>query len=126
MKAWTIKRYGNDSPLVLMDLPKPKPGPGEVLVAIKAASVNPVDLKIREGKLKKIIPHEFPLTLGNDCSGVVVELGSAVRGFKIGDEVYLRAKKDSIGTFAEFIAADASTVALKPKNTTFEQAAALP
>lgn len=126
MRAWAIKEYGDNSKVQLLELPKPTAGPDEVLIQVRAASINPVDFKIREGKLKLVLPYSFPLILGNDCSGVVVEVGAQVTRFKVGDEVYTRPHKDRIGTLAEFIAAKEAAVALKPKNISFEQAAGVP
>ncbi len=126
MKAWAIKEYGDNSKVQLLELPKPTPGSDEVLIQVRAASINPVDFKIRDGKLKLVLPYDFPLILGNDCSGVVVETGSQVTRFKVGDEVYARPHKDRIGTLAEFIAAKETAVALKPKNISFQQAAGVP
>ncbi len=126
MKAWAIKEYGDNSKVQLLELPKPAPGPDEVLIQVRAASINPVDFKIREGKLRLILPYAFPLILGNDCSGVVVEVGAHVTRFKAGDEVYTRPHKDRIGTLAEYIAARETAVAIKPENISFQQAAGVP
>ncbi len=126
MRAWGINKYGDNSVVQFLNVPKPILANDEVLIQIKAASINPVDFKIRDGKLKFVLPYEFPLILGNDCSGVVVEIGTKVSKFKIGDEVYTRPHKDRIGTFAEYIAAKVSAVAKKPKNISFEEAASIP
>lgn len=126
MRAWAIKKYGDGSRLELMDLPKPEVSPTEILIQLKAASLNPVDFKIRQGKLRLILPYKFPLILGNDGAGLIVAKGAQVTKFKIGDEVYTRPNKDRIGTLAEYIAADESSVALKPANISFEEAASLP
>ena len=85
-------------------MPDPKLRDDDVLVQIHAAGVNPLDSKIRDGEFKLILPYRLPLILGNDVAGVVVRVGSRVRRFKPGDEVYARPDKDRIGTFAEFIA----------------------
>lgn len=126
MKAWAINSYGDNSKVHLLELPKISPKEDEVLIKIHAASINPVDFKIRDGKLKFVLRYKFPLILGNDCSGVVVEIGSKVTHFKVGDEVYTRPHKDNIGTLAELIAAKESAVAHKPKNISFEEAASIP
>lgn len=123
MKAWAIKSYGDNSKVQLMDLPEPKVGDDEILIQMKAASLNPVDLKIRDGKLKAIVSYSFPLILGHDCAGIVVKIGSNVKRFRIGDEVYTRPE---IGTLAELVVAKETAVAKKPKNITFEEAASLP
>ena len=78
MKAIAIEAFGGRDKLRLMELPKPKPGPQEVLIQIKAAGVNPVVVKVREGLLQKRIPHEFPLILGWNAAGVVEAVGEGV------------------------------------------------
>ena len=85
-------------------MPQPDVGDNDVLVQVHAAGVNLLDAKIADGEFKIFLPYRFPLVLGNDVAGVVVEVGSRVRRFKPGDEVYARPDKDRIGTFAEFIA----------------------
>ena len=126
MKAWAIKKYGDGSRLEQMELPKPDLKPDEVLIQMKAASLNPVDFKIRQGKLKYILSYKFPLILGNDGAGVVVATGAQVTKFKVGDEVYTRPNKERIGTLAEYLTAPESAVALKPSNLDFEEAASIP
>ena len=126
MKAFLIDRYGKGAALRLGEVPEPELREDEVLVQIHAASVNPVDAKIRDGEFKLILPYRLPLILGNDAAGVVVRVGSKVRKFKTGDEVYGRPGKDRIGTFAEFIAINEADVAMKPKNLTMEEAASVP
>jgi alcohol dehydrogenase len=108
------------------EMPDPKVGENDVLVEIHAAGVNPVDFKIRNGEFKLIEPHRFPLILGNEAAGVVVRVGSRVRRFKPGDEVYARPRKSRIGTFAEFIAIAEDDVAHKPITLTMEEAASIP
>lgn len=125
MKAFIIDRYGRDT-VRLAEMPKPQPGAGDVLVQIHAASVNPVDFKIRDGKLKLVVPYRLPIILGNDLSGVVVEVGASVRRFKVGDEVYARPDKDRIGTFAEFIAIGEECMSLKPASLSMDEAASIP
>jgi len=125
MKAFIIDRYGPDT-VREAEMPRPQPRDTDVLVQIHAASVNPVDFKIRDGKLKPIIPYRLPIILGNDLSGVVVEVGASVRAFKPGDEVYARADKDRIGSFAEFIAVQEASVAPKPASLSMEEAASIP
>ena len=101
-------------------------GNNDVLVEIHAAGVNPLDAKIRDGQFKLILPYRLPLILGNDLAGVVVQVGSSVRRFKVGDEVYGRPDKNRIGTFAECIAVNEDDLALKPKALTMEEAASIP
>jgi NADPH:quinone reductase-like Zn-dependent oxidoreductase len=124
MKAFIVDRYKGK--LRLGDMPDPELRNHDVLVQIYAAGVNPLDSKIRDGELKLILPYRLPLILGNELAGVVIRVGSKVRGFKPGDEVYARPNQDRIGTFAEFIAMNEADVALKPKNLTMEEAASIP
>ncbi|WP_323147334.1 NADP-dependent oxidoreductase [Pseudomonas marginalis] len=125
MKAFLIDRYGKHQGR-LAEVPDPEPGIHDVLVKVHASSVNQLDSKISKGEFKLILPYTFPLIMGNDLAGVVVRVGSGVRTFKPGDEVYARPPDARIGGFAELIAIKESALALKPKNTSMEQAAALP
>lgn len=124
MKAFVIDRYKGD--LVAQEVADPAAGPGEVVVEIAAASVNPLDVKLRDGEFKAILPYGMPLILGNDLAGVVVAVGSEVRRFKVGDEVFARPDKGRIGAFAERIAIAEVDLALKPATVSMIEAAALP
>jgi NADPH:quinone reductase-like Zn-dependent oxidoreductase len=126
MKAFIIDRYGKADVLRAGEMPEPELRADDVLVQIHAASVNPLDLKIRDGEFKLLLPYRMPLILGNDMAGVVVRVGAGVRRFNVGDEVYARPDDDRIGTFAEFIAIKEDSLAPKPKTLTMEQAAAMP
>ncbi|WP_410661833.1 NADP-dependent oxidoreductase [Amycolatopsis sp. lyj-112] len=127
MKAFIVDRYGSSADNVRAgEMPEPEVGPHDVLVRIHAAGVNALDLKIRNGEFKLILPYRPPFILGNDVAGVVVRVGPRVRKFKAGDEVYARPDKNRIGTFAEFIAIDETDLALKPKQLTMEEAASIP
>jgi NADPH:quinone reductase-like Zn-dependent oxidoreductase len=126
MKAFIVDRYGSNDGVRFGEMPDPELRENDVLVQIHAASVNPLDLKIRDGKLKLILPYRLPLILGNDLAGVVVGVGSQVRRFKPGDEVYARPDQDRIGAFAEFISMNEDAVANKPKELTMEEAASIP
>lgn len=125
MKAMVIDRYGK-VPMRLAEMPTPEIDEYEVLADIHAASINPVDFKIRDGKVKLLVKYKMPLILGNDFSGVVAKVGAKVTRFKVGDEIYARPRKSKIGTFAEFIAIHEDDIALKPKNLSFEEAASIP
>lgn len=125
MKAFFIDRYGKNTGR-LGELPDPEVGAKDVLVAVHATSINLLDSKIRTGEFKLILPYTFPLILGNDLAGVVVRVGTGVRHFKPGDEVYARPPQDQIGSFAELICVSEDALALKPKNLTMEQAASIP
>lgn len=120
-----IDRYGK-VPMRLAEIPAPEIGEYEILAEIHAASINPVDFKIRDGKVKLLVKYQMPLILGNDFSGVVVKVGAKVTRFKVGDEIYARPRKSKIGTFAEYIAIHEDDIALKPKNLSFEEAASIP
>jgi NADPH:quinone reductase-like Zn-dependent oxidoreductase len=126
MKAFIIDRYGSTDGVRAGDMPEPELREDDVLVQIHAAGVNLLDSKISDGAFKRILPYRLPLILGNDVAGVVVRVGSRVRRFKPGDEVYARPDKDRIGTFAEFISMNEAAVALKPKELTMEEAASIP
>lgn len=126
MKAFVLERYGKKQALQAADLPTPEPRDDEVLVQVHAAGVNVLDAKIRDGAFKLILPYRLPLILGHDVAGVVIQVGPRVRQFKVGDEVYARPDDFRIGTFAEFVAVKETSLALKPKNLTMEEAASLP
>lgn len=126
MKAFVLDRYGKKSLLRRAEMPEPSVGDADVLVEIHAAGVNLLDCKIVTGEFKPILPYRPPFILGHDVAGVVVRVGSKVRAFKPGDEVYARPRDRRIGTFAEEIAIDQDDLALKPQNLTMEEAASIP
>src|SRR5689334_10630679 len=126
MKAWLIRRYGGPDRLQLAEVPPPEPGPTDVLVEIRAASINPLDWKTRPGQIRRVEPHRLPLILGNDLSGIVTAIGDRVTRFQVGDEVFARVAKHRIGTFAEQLAVDEHDLALKPKHLTHAEAASIP
>src|SRR5215212_12270386 len=126
MKAFAIDRYKSKDGGRIVDVPRPAVGADDVLVQVHAAGVNLLDAKIASGEFKIFLPYRFPLVLGNDVAGVVVQVGSRVRRFKPGDEVYARPDKDRIGTFAEFISMNEADVAIKPRELTMEEAASIP
>lgn len=125
MKAFVVTHYGPDG-LKPADVSTPTVGPHDVLVDIRAASINPLDKMVRNGEFKQLIKYKRPFTLGHDLSGVITKVGATVREFKVGDEIYARPRDRRIGAFAEQIAVDADDVALKPDSLTFEEAAAVP
>lgn len=126
MKAFLVDRYGKKETGRIGDAPQPPLRDDDVLIRVHAASVNALDTKIRTGEFKLILPYRLPLILGNDMAGTVVSVGAGVHHFNPGDEVYARPDDDRIGTFAEFIAVNAASVALKPGNLTMVEAASLP
>ena len=131
MKAVIAEQYGGVEVMAINDdLPLPGVGPNGVLVEVHAASVNPVDWKLRRGLLNAVMPVIFPVIWGCDLSGVVKEVGPAVTLFKPGDEVY--GMKDGYvaktyrGTYAEYAVVPEKSLAAKPKKLSHEQAAAVP
>lgn len=126
MRAITLERYGDKAGVRAGEVPDPDVGANDVLVRIRAASINPLDRMIRDGEMKTILPYKVPFVLGNDLAGVVVEVGTAVTRFAVGDEVFSRPDKNRIGTFAELIAVHQDDVAMKPATLTMEEAASLP
>ena len=126
MKAVTINRYGSIDVLEYSEIEKPQIKPDQLLVKIHATSVNPVDWKIRQGQPQLLSGFNFPIVLGCDLSGVVLEVGEQVENFEPGDEIYTFINPLVGGAYAEYIAIPANTAALKPKNITHSQAAAVP
>lgn len=125
MQAFFIERYGQDTGR-LGQVPEPQVQAHEVLVQVHASSVNLLDAKIAKGEFKLILPYHLPLVLGNDLAGVVLRVGTEVRRFKPGDEVYGRPPQARIGTLAERIAVAEEALALKPSNLDMEHAASVP
>jgi NADPH:quinone reductase-like Zn-dependent oxidoreductase len=126
MKAFILDRYGSADHVRAGDVPDPELREDDVLVQVHAAGVNLLDSKIRNGEFKIFLRYRLPLILGHDVAGVVVRVGSRVRRFKAGDEVYARPADGRIGTFAEFIAINEGDVAIKPKALSMEEAASIP
>jgi NADPH:quinone reductase-like Zn-dependent oxidoreductase len=126
MKAVRIHAYGNADVLMYEDAPVPSVASNEVLVRVVAASVNPVDWKIREGYLRKMISYPLPLTLGWDVSGVVEAVGAGVSRFRVGDAVFSRPDIKRNGTYAEYAAIREDEIAHKPKTISHVEAASLP
>jgi NADPH:quinone reductase-like Zn-dependent oxidoreductase len=126
MKAFIVDRYGKKNGVRIGEMPDPDVRENDVLVQVHAAAVNLLDSKIRNGEFKLILPYRLPLILGNDVAGVVVRVGSRVRRFKPGDQVYARPPLDRIGSFAELISMNEDAVAIMPKELTMEEAASIP
>ncbi|MCD7442221.1 NADP-dependent oxidoreductase [Streptomyces lincolnensis] len=125
MKAFVVEKYGKDG-VRAAEVAEPTVGDRDVLVRVGAASVNPLDKMVRNGEFKQLLKYKRPFVLGHDVAGVVTRVGSAVRGFEVGDEVYARPRDLRIGGFAEYIAIDADDVAPKPASLSLEEAAAVP
>ena len=126
MKAIRIHGYGDVDTLSYEDAPLPEPGTTDVRVRVHAAAVNPVDWKIRAGYLAEVVPHQMPLTLGWDVSGVVDQVGADVTHLSVGDAVYSRPDIMRNGTYAEYVVVRASEVAAKPETLSHNEAAAVP
>lgn len=126
MKAVRIKKYSGNIRTSLCEIPIPEITDSEVLVKVKAAAVNPVDILILTGSVKLIQKYSMPLTLGNECSGVVEKVGRRVKGFRKGDRVYTRLPLDKIGAFAEYAAVDQDALAKMPAGYGFSEASAIP
>ena len=128
MRAIAVKSWGGREALELVDVEPPPVAPDGVLIRIRAASLNPVDYKVREGKLAGAFPHHFPVILGWDAAGVVEQVGPAVTWFRPGDAVYGYCRRHELeyGTYAEFTTVPEGFLAHLPEGLSFEEAAALP
>lgn len=126
MKAIRLHSYGGPEVLVYEDVPRPEPGKDEVLLEVHAAGVNPIDWKVREGYAKDWLKHTLPLIPGWDFSGVVAELGSGVKNFAPGAQVYGKLDIALSGTYAEYAVTKTEHIALKPKIADHVHAAAVP
>lgn len=125
MKAITIAQYGGPEVLRFEELEQPRPKPDEVVVRVHAASVNPIDWRIREGAVKMFIKVPLPAVLGCDLAGEVVEVGSEVKDLRVGQEVYAM-MPHTYGAQAEYVALPANLAVPKPAGMTMEQAASVP
>ena len=127
MKAIQIDGYKKgDVKVALRDIEMPKVGDNDLLVKVKAAAVNPLELLIAHGDVKMGVPYHFPLTIGNEMSGVVEQVGASVKDFQVGDRVFGRLPINRIGAFAEYVTVDAAAVAKTPDYLSDIEAAAVP
>lgn len=126
MKAFIIEKYSKNEQLQFTQVAEPIAKENEVLVQINTAGVNLLDSMIKKGEFKIFLSYKTPIINGHDMAGTVVKVGSGVKKFKIGDEVYSRVGDYRIGTFAEYIAVNISDLALKPKNLSMEEAGSIP
>ncbi|MFF4835252.1 NADP-dependent oxidoreductase [Streptomyces sp. NPDC001315] len=122
-KAYVFTEYGGPETQTFVDLPKPVPGPGELLVAVHASGVNPVDWKVRAGYVREVLPLTLPAVFGTEVSGVVEEIGDGVEGFGIGDEVFGALPLN--GGYAEYALLPAQAATHKPATVSFTDAATL-
>jgi NADPH:quinone reductase-like Zn-dependent oxidoreductase len=125
MKAVVLHSYGGPEVAKLEEVARPEPKEDEILIRVIAASVNPVDVAIRKGYLAELIGNKFPLVIGMDAAGIVEKTGAKVSRFKAGDAVFAFFTLASQGGYAEFVIAKESEAALKPKQVTYAQAAAV-
>lgn len=126
MKALILQRYGGTDPVAFADIARPLLRPDEMLVRVHAAGLNPIDTMIPKGTFKPMLKFDLPATLGSDLAGVVVEVGSGVTRFKVGDAVFASLFDLGKGSLAEFAAVPERVAAHKPANLDFVQAASLP
>ncbi len=126
MKVLILKRYGKSNNIEFADIPRPKIKPDEILVQIHAVGLNPIDYLIPKGAFKPIVKLQLPATMGSDLAGVVVEIGSHVTRFKLGDSVFTSTFDLGVGSLAEFAAVPENVAAIKPENLDFVQAASIP
>ena len=126
MKAAQIKKYSREIKVSVNEVPIPEPNESEVLIKVMAAAVNPLDILQLTGSVRLIQDYAMPLTLGNECSGIVEKVGNSVKDFRVGDRVYARLPIKKIGAFAEYVAVDREALAKMPSGYDFITAAAIP
>src|SRR6266404_205083 len=126
MLAYVLRRYGRPEGSLLMEVPTPTLRPRDILVDVRAAGLNPVDFKFRQGKLRVIHRSRLPLVLGNEFAGEVVAVGDEVKRFSVGDRVFARVEKDRLGAFAERAAVGEDCAAHMPPNLDFAAASGVP
>lgn len=125
-RAVVIEEYGHADQLKESTVTLPQLGEHQVVVKVAATSVNPIDWKLREGYLAQMMPWDFPIILGWDVAGEIVEIGSAVTDWKVGQKVFARPETTRFGTYADYTIVDDHLLAVKPENVSFEDAAAVP
>ena len=128
MRAVAIQQFGGRETLQVMELPVPSVGSHDVLIQVRAAGVNPVDWKIREGWLREMFPHVFPVIPGWDVAGIVTEVGPQATRVAVGDHVYAYCRAPTIqwGAYAEYLVLPHEQVCRKPRTLSFEEAASIP
>ncbi|WP_261301912.1 NADP-dependent oxidoreductase [Paenibacillus andongensis] len=126
MRAAQMQKYSKELQLEMNNVKIPEINSHEVLIKVKAAGVNPLDLLILNGSIRMIADYDFPLTLGNELSGVIEAVGEDVVDFQVGDHVYTRLPINKIGAFAEYAAVNEEAISKMPKNLSFIEAAAVP
>ena len=125
-RAVVIEAYGGKDQLKEATVQLPELKANQLLVKVAATSINPIDWKLREGYLKQMFPWDFPIILGWDVAGDIVEIGADVTEFKVGDAIYARPETTRFGTYADYAIVDAELAAIKPENQNYAEAAAVP
>ena len=125
-RAVVIEEYGHADQLKESKVTLPELGKHQVLVKVKATSVNPIDWKLREGYLAQMMPWDFPIILGWDVAGEIAEVGSEVKDWQVGQAVFARPETTRFGTYADYTIVDDHLLAKKPDSVSFEDAAAVP
>ncbi len=126
MQTWQHSTYGGPDDLRCVDTPRPSPGPNELLVRVRASSVNPVDWKLASGMFRPLVRTRFPFVPGFDVAGEVVERGPGAEGFAVGEGVYARLDTPNGGASAEFCRMSLAVAARVPEQLSYEEAAAIP
>lgn len=126
MKAAQIQKYSKNIEAQIVDIPVPEIKNNEVLVKVKAAAVNPLEILNITGSVKLIQDYDMPLVLGNELTGIIEKVGNLVDGYEVGDPIYTRLPIEKIGAFAEYAAVDAKAIWHLPKNLDFVTGAAAP
>jgi NADPH:quinone reductase-like Zn-dependent oxidoreductase len=126
MKAAVLDEFGSVDVMQVREIPVPEPGEGQILVAVHATNINPIDWKMREGQMAMRYGDEFPMILGWDCSGVVTEVGAGVSDFVVGDEVFARSDVSTGRCYAEYAVLNTTTVVKKPAGLTHAEAGSIP
>lgn len=125
-RAIVIEEYGHADQLKESQVSLPQLGDHQVLVKVKATSVNPIDWKLREGYLAQMMPWEFPIILGWDVAGEIVAVGEKVQDWQVGQAIFARPETTRFGTYADYTIVDDHLLAKKPETVSFEEAAAVP
>ena len=125
-RAIVINEYGDKERLEEATVTLPTVGADHVLVKVAATSINPIDWKLREGYLQQMFSWEFPIILGWDVAGEIVEVGQDVKDYQIGDRVFARPETTRFGTYADYTLVDTNLLARIPETVSFTEAAAVP
>lgn len=126
MRAYVLRSFGGPGSAVLQQATEPAPGRTDLLIQVRAAGLNPVDFKSRQGKLRPIVKVKLPAVMGNELAGDVVAVGAGVTKFSVGDHVYARVAKGQMGAFAELAVVDEQLAAHMPASLDYAAAAAVP